>query len=250
MNCPYCDAGLSPSVLSCKACGRDISVVRPLLERIDRLEQAVDELKQSRTSSAEVPSAALVTVPDDRNGVRPATIASRSLPVALGFLFLLAAHAIVVIWLDLPLVWLRVTSIIIPWGAGFMYARGNGWFRLSDLAIAGVFACASVFAMSVVVAFTDNVAILPSDISGWCETLVYAVSIFAAFATGALCRRITLQLRVTRLLSPKGVQAALSATADRVEPQAVKGLELVTMIVSMIVSASVAIFTALSGLFK
>jgi hypothetical protein len=100
--------------------------------------------------------------------------------------------------------------------------------------------------MSAILAFTDKVAILPSDISGWRETLVYALSIFAAFATGALLRRITIQLRVTGILSPKGVQTALSATADRVDSQTVKGLELVTMIVS----ASVAVFTALSGLLK
>ena len=54
MEYPYCHAELAPVVLSCKACGRDVSVVRPLLEaqegmnaKLSALEERIEQLSQS-----------------------------------------------------------------------------------------------------------------------------------------------------------------------------------------------------------
>ena len=113
------------------------------------------------------------------------------LPIAL----LLAAHAATVLVYDFPTWVLRVVSILIPIPIGFWRANTLRRPFWSDALVALFVGATAVAAMSVVLAWHDNVSPLPQDGREWREVSDYALSIALSYLTGTFIGRWLLHRR-------------------------------------------------------
>lgn len=176
MQCPFCAEEFNDDALVCKSCGRDLRLVRPLLEENRALVAQIDDL-QARVSAARAAGARTET---------PLTFWSVHVAVyvLLPVILLLAAHYVVIVALDTSPLYLHIASIIIPLPFGFALLwfshHGLGWAALDGLVVAVL----SVAGMLTVVAYTDNVPILPDNYVDLWETGEYTVSIALANVTG------------------------------------------------------------------
>jgi hypothetical protein len=108
--------------------------------------------------------------------------------VILTFLLLVVSHFLIIVQLDLPLIYLRVVSILIPFVFGFVYRNTFTRSLLLDFLVGLVIAVLSILAMSAVVSKIDQVPLLPTDGPGWREFAEYGASITFGFFTGVLTR--------------------------------------------------------------
>jgi hypothetical protein len=176
MQCPFCGDEFNEDALLCKACRRDLRLVRPMLEENHKLVAQIEEL-QSQVNRARA-ALARATAPWTFWWVHNAIYVVA--PVVL----LLAAHFVITVVLDVSPLYLRLASIIIPLPFGFtllwLSHHGIGWAVLDGIVIGLV----SVSGMLTIVAYTDNVPILPDNFVDWRETIEYALSIALANVTG------------------------------------------------------------------
>jgi hypothetical protein len=176
MQCPFCAEEFNDGALVCKTCARDLRLVTPLLKENLALVARVEEL-QARVNAARAALARTDT---------PLTFWSihGAIYVIAPVILLLAAHYAVTILLDISPVYLRLASIVIPLPFGFSLLwfshHGLGWAALDGIVI-GLLGVAGMLA---VVAYTDNVPILPDNFVDWRETLEYSISIALANVTG------------------------------------------------------------------
>lgn len=194
MECPFCYDTIDDEARVCKSCGRDLRLVRPLIEENATLVAKIEEL-QSRVNNAK---AALA------RRTAPLTFWSThsAIYVVGPIILLIAAHYVVTVVLDVSPLYLRLTSVVIPLPFGFAMLwfshHGMRW-SIFDGVLIGLI---SVAGMLTVVGFIDNVPILPDNPGDWRETLEYALSIALANVTGA-----AIALVVRRLL-PRQLDAA------------------------------------------
>lgn len=176
MECPFCGEDFNDSALVCKSCGRDLRLALPLIQENQELVQRAGKLQVqvNRLRAVEARQASPL-----RFGVLHLGVYLLA-PVAL----LLAVHYVITIAFDLPLLYLRLSSIAIPLPFGFallMFSHhGIRWAALYG-AVVGI---AAVIAMLTVVGLVDNVRILPENAREWREVLEYAASITLAYLTG------------------------------------------------------------------
>jgi len=187
MECPFCYETINDEARVCKSCGRDLRLVRPVIEVNAALIGKIEDL-QSEVNSAR---AALARV------TAPLTFWSThsAIYVAGPIMLLLAAHYVVTVIFDISPLYLRLASVVIPLPFGFFMIwfshHGMRWSIIDSVLIGLI----SVTGMLIVVGFTDNVPILPDNQRDWLETLEYALSIALANITGA-----TVALLLRRLL--------------------------------------------------
>ena len=263
MECPYCNAELAPAVLSCKACGRDVSVVRPLLEaqeglnaKLSALEERIEQLNQSiltnLSKAHELPIdeanisgnpnvLAIERVQNDHHYLR------YFVSFLLGLTLPLLAHFLFVIILDLPLLWLRLISIIIPACAGYL-SYSTPWGRKwADALVAVTFAFFSIIGMSSIVSIIDGSPILPSGKAEWKEALLYGSSIAASFFSGIMINNTLSSLKKTGIISLSNFQKQIDSLPKKVQHDTVKTAEMLVILLSTLASGLVAV---VSGVFS
>lgn len=206
MQCPFCGDEFSEDALLCKACGRDLRLVRPVLEENRRLVAQIDELQgQVNRTRAEL---ARATAPWAFWSVHNAIYVVA--PVAL----LLAAHFVITVVLDVSPLYLRIASLVIPLPFGFALLwfshHGIGWAVLDGIVI-GLLGVAGMLA---IVAHVDNAPILPDNFVDWRETIEYAVSIALANVTGADVALLVRRL-LPRTLDATGAPGPLAMAMAR-----------------------------------
>jgi hypothetical protein len=176
MECPFCKEDFNDLALVCKSCGRDLRLVRPLIEENARLIQKIDEV-QVQVSRLRA-SLARTDTPLRFWAIHLSAYVIA--PVVL----LIGAHYLVTIAFNVPLLYLRLASIAIPIPFGFALLlvshHGVRW-AIGYGAAVGLIA---VGGMLIVVGWTDKIPILPEDAREWREALEYASSIMLAFTTG------------------------------------------------------------------
>ncbi|GAA5177531.1 hypothetical protein GCM10025771_14840 [Niveibacterium umoris] len=182
MKCPYCVSEIDAAALACPHCTRDLYLFKPLLSRIEALEQEVAEQKARLDG---VPAA---SAEPQKDGAE-AAVSRRWWPWVAPLLLLLLAHFTITIALDLPTLWLRVASLFIPLPFGFFALSGSQRSFGRVLIGGAAMALLSVLLMSAAIALIDHTPVLPSNAREWQEFLQYATSITMSFATGMILGR-------------------------------------------------------------
>lgn len=259
-SCPYCDAAISPTALSCRSCGRDLTAVLPLLRRLGEVEtrlaaiEAREELRQSTPETQTVNTIAAADLHGADTGSEIAAAPDlgqrRYAALALGVVMLLAAHATVVIWLDLPLAVLRLASIAIPFGAGVIYLGSRPRLTWFDTGVAALFAVVAVGAMNALLGWVDTIPMVPQGASAWRETFFYMLSIGASFVCGMLLRITLVALSARGLTSLPSLRDSFMATNGKVPMDTLKAIELTILLVSTIISAITGLVAGLLGVTR
>lgn len=183
MHCPYCASDIAEEASVCAVCRRDLGLVKTLLARIAELEtklteQAVLAVPAPAGEAVAEPMPDVMAPPPARSWAGIA--ANWLLPIAL----LLAAHWLVFFVYDARVIFLRLIALVLPLPFGVLFARSSrmpfGWSLVPAFAMAVV----SVFAMSALTGWLDQVPVLPQNMVEVREFLEFAASIGLSFTTG------------------------------------------------------------------
>lgn len=245
--CPYCHAVLETGVLSCRHCGRDLTPVLPLLSRLSRLESRLSELEAALKPAN--PAARLLPAPDPLPaGGHPAPGRRRLWPLPAGFAALLLAYAMVVLWLDLPLSVLRLSSIAIPFATGFLYLGTRYKLHWVDVLAAVLFSALAVLSMSAKLSLVDAIPVLPQDTAAWRETMYYTFSIAASMLSGMLLCMSIMALGNRGMTSLPQLREGLLTVNRNIPLDTLKAIELIVLLFSTLVSAIAGLFAGIMGL--
>jgi hypothetical protein len=176
MECPFCAEDFNDTALVCKSCGRDLRLVLPIIEENLELVRKAGELQQEVNR--------LRAAGEWRTAPVRFWLVHLGVYLLLPIVLLVVGHYAATVVFDLPLLYLRLGSMVLPLPFGFALLmvshHGPSWSTLYG-AIVGV---VSVAGMTMVIGFVDNVPILPQNAREWREVLEYAVSIMLAYVTG------------------------------------------------------------------
>jgi len=206
MECPFCAETFNEEALVCKNCGRDLRLVRPLIDenvalvaQIEGLELQVD---QARAAIARA------TTPIEF------WLFHGAVYVIAPALLLIAAHFVIIIALDISPLYVRLASMVIPLPFGFALL----WFSHHDIrwsVLDGILiGLLSVTAMLTIVSFVDRVSILPDNARDWRETLEYMASIALANVTGSVVAILARRM-LPRTLDASGAPSPVAMTMAR-----------------------------------
>jgi hypothetical protein len=187
LNCPFCDEEIKDQALVCKHCGRDLSVLRPVLGRMQDLETRLAAAETAiHALSAHVEAVRGADSPAHRKKSETETLTAIGVVDALVLPagLLIAAHGLIVGLLDLNTWVLRVASILIPLAFGL---RSRKSMQTALWMAAGI-AVMAVFGMLVTTSLIDHVPVLPQGPRDWLETIEYIASIGLSHLTGRLFR--------------------------------------------------------------
>ncbi|PTM41418.1 hypothetical protein [Bosea sp. 124] len=254
--CPYCDATLNGSALSCRCCGRDLTPVLPLLRRLDALEGRLAQLEQGREASrfqAEtVPASDTIDVPGAETGEAASPFLvplsrRRFWVLPVGFAALLAAYWTVVMGLDLSLSVLRLASMVIPFCTGLVYFGVRPRLSWFDVGVAILFAFFSVASMNALLGWVDNIPLLPQGVTAWRETMFYALSIGASMFAGMLLRVSQAALSAKGLASLPELRKGLLSVNGKLPMDTLKAIEMTILLASTALSIMTGLIAGLLG---
>jgi hypothetical protein len=257
--CPYCEAALSKGVLSCRSCGRDLTPVLPLLRRLDALEQRLAAAEERAEEDRAALAAAQVAAPVRAAAFEPVDAPQEAAPAPLGLarrrfwvlpfglVLLLLAYCAVILWLDLPLWALRLSSIAIPFFTGLIYFGIRPRLIAFDIVVAFAFAIFSVATMNALLGWHDNIPLLPQGSAAWRETSFYALSIGASMFSGMLLRVTQAALAARGLVSLPELRKGLQAVHGKVPMETLKTIETTILMAGTAISAIAGLIAAILG---
>src|SRR5260221_13799026 len=111
MQCPFCAEDFNDTALVCKHCGRDLRLVRPVIEENLKLIKQAGELRLqvNRLRAAQERSAAPLRFLATHAG----------LYLVAPILLLVAVHYVITVRLNVPLIYLRLGTLAVPLPFGF-----------------------------------------------------------------------------------------------------------------------------------
>lgn len=182
MNCPFCDEEIKDKALVCKHCGRDLSLLRPVLDRFQEMENrlaAVEEVLHTLGAHVDAVKSGHTTAQAPK--VLTGALLPYLLPAA-AIILLIASHWLIIVILDINPWILRLVSILLPLPFGWFHARSVK----ATIAAAVVIATVAIYGMLVSTSLVDHVSILPQTSRDWLEIAEYAASIGLSYLTGSL----------------------------------------------------------------
>lgn len=199
MECPFCIETIKDESFVCRHCTRDLTLVRPVIFEIQDIIAELDELQRqldhtrTRLAMVETPGRFLL--------VHAATF------ILLPSAILVAAHFLITVALDVPPIYLRIVSVLIPLPFGFaLVVLKNVGFR-GAVGFGVATAALSIAGMLAVTAYVDGINVSPSNWREWREVLEYGTSIALAFGAGNILATLLFQI-LPRTISSSGKPSA------------------------------------------
>lgn len=252
MECPFCAETIKDEATVCQHCSRDLRPALPVIHEIQEIVAELDRL-QRRLDQVNT-SLAMFDRP-----VRFLFL-NGGIYVVLPAVLLLAAHYLVVMKFDWPLLYLRIASFCIPLPFGMAaYAFSRIGYR-GAFGLGALTAALSVLGMVSVVSYVDGTPIVPESFREWRETIEYGLSIALSFLTGNILVILMLWLlpntiasggkpsaaayRVARMLGQHVGEDTMRRRARRIQDL----MQTVGPLGGVVATAAGSIYTGLKGM--
>ncbi|HVI50620.1 MAG TPA: zinc ribbon domain-containing protein [Candidatus Sulfotelmatobacter sp.] len=252
MNCPFCDEEIKDKALVCKHCGRDLSLLRPVLDRFLEMENRLASLEEAlHTLGAHVDSVKSGQAAPLSPKTRGRSLLPH-LPPAVAIILLIASHWLIIGILDINPWVLRLVSILLPLPFGWFHARSVA----ATLAAAAVIATVSIYGMLVSTSLIDHVPVLPQTPRDWLEIAEYAASIGLSYLTGSLLggwmksRRASAQDETSLVYEIAAVLASKSAPKGETRAKSKLRIEIIVNYLNIFAVLLTAAGSIVTGIMK
>jgi hypothetical protein len=206
-NCPYCWSDVPVQASICGHCTRDLVMFKPLALRLQTLADEVAQLKVSAQQHAEsltqlqsrdIQAVGLSYAKTQHAGqtsttspvIHPPSLLNWLVVVVLTIAIIGLCHWVLLFIYDAAPIFLRLLTIALPTGFGFICARRSGLNWPAQLLAAIMVSACSVGLMLGITSHIDGVPLLPNNTRDWRETIEYTTAIGLGFFTGYLAYRL------------------------------------------------------------
>lgn len=260
MNCPYCLSEVSEEAFVCKVCTRDLYLFKPLMAKVSNLEKQLAEIPNQEAYEKRIAQLEILLDEQEQKTIQPKTLVSWVAYIlfylVVPLLLLLFAHWLIVVAYDAKMIYLRITSMIVPLPFAYLLFKGHQHKLLPWFMGAAFLSIASVIGMSWITSSVDHSPVLPQTLFEWKEVIEYAASIAFSFLTGMLLGRVAYaskqRFRRASMISPFMKALATGLGDGKLTPNNVftimkKLQEYGGMIVALGTTA-ISIYTGLKGI--
>ena len=189
MNCPYCLSEVSEEAYVCKACTRELYLLKPMMAKVADLEGKLAAVPSPELYELRI--AELEQLLDEQNHKLEKRsslqwIADIAIYLIIPLLLLLVAHWLIAVVYDTKMLYLRIISMVLPLPFAYALFKQHA-HKLFPWFIGVIFlAISSVIGMSWITSLVDHSPVWPQNLSEWREVLEYSASIAFSFLTGML----------------------------------------------------------------